>query len=61
MELRATSIPDVKILVPRKFGDARGFFSEVYSRRALTEVTGIPVRGVTLYALALGTGTTRRD
>jgi len=38
MELRATSIPDVKILVPRKFGDARGFFSEVYSRRALAEV-----------------------
>lgn len=35
MELRPTAIPDVKLLVPRKFGDERGFFSEVYSRKAL--------------------------
>ncbi len=28
-------LPDVLILKPRKFGDARGFFSETYNRKAL--------------------------
>lgn len=37
MQLVDTTIPDVKILVPRKFRDSRGFFSETYSRRALEE------------------------
>lgn len=37
MQLIETEIPAVKILVPRKFGDARGFFSETYSRKALNE------------------------
>jgi dTDP-4-dehydrorhamnose 3,5-epimerase len=45
MELRPTSIPDVKVLVPKKFGDQRGFFSEVYSRRVLAEL-GIDVEFV---------------
>jgi dTDP-4-dehydrorhamnose 3,5-epimerase len=31
MEVRTTHIPDVKIMVPKKFGDHRGFFSETYS------------------------------
>jgi len=35
MQVQALTIPDVKILTPRKFGDSRGFFSEVYNRRAL--------------------------
>lgn len=33
-----TEIPAVKILTPKKFGDARGFFSETYNKRALAEV-----------------------
>lgn len=33
MEVRATAIPEVKILRPKRFGDPRGFFSEVYNRR----------------------------
>ncbi len=33
MEVRPTQIPDVKLLVLRKHGDARGFFSETYNRR----------------------------
>jgi dTDP-4-dehydrorhamnose 3,5-epimerase len=37
MDVRATAIPDVKIITPRKFGDERGYFSEVYNRRALRE------------------------
>lgn len=32
-----TQIPDVKIIEPPKFGDDRGFFSEVFNRRALAE------------------------
>src|SRR5947207_900555 len=35
MEVIATENPDVKILVPKKYGDHRGFFSETYSRKAL--------------------------
>ena len=35
MECIPTEIPDVKVLVPKKFGDHRGFFSEVYSDKLL--------------------------
>lgn len=35
MDVVSLSIPDVKIIRPRKFQDSRGFFSEVYSARAL--------------------------
>ncbi len=30
-------IPDVLLITPQRFGDARGFFSETYSARALAE------------------------
>jgi len=36
-----TEIPDLLILEPRVFGDARGFFLETYNRRTLAEVAGI--------------------
>jgi dTDP-4-dehydrorhamnose 3,5-epimerase len=35
--VEATAIPDVKIITPKKFGDHRGFFSEVYNRQAFAE------------------------
>ena len=35
MQVIETAIPDVKVLVPKQFKDHRGFFSEVYSRKAL--------------------------
>lgn len=38
MEIVSTEIPDVKILTPRKFGDHRGFFSEVYNAHTLKEL-----------------------
>jgi dTDP-4-dehydrorhamnose 3,5-epimerase len=38
MELIPTEIPDVKILVPKKHGDHRGFFSETYSRKVLEQL-----------------------
>jgi dTDP-4-dehydrorhamnose 3,5-epimerase len=30
MDIRATALPDVKVLTPRRFGDARGYFCEVW-------------------------------
>ena len=41
MQVIETEIPAVKILVPKKFGDHRGFFAEVFSRRAAAEA-GLP-------------------
>jgi dTDP-4-dehydrorhamnose 3,5-epimerase len=38
MQVIETAIPDVKVLVPKQFKDHRGFFSEVYSRKALRDV-----------------------
>ncbi len=37
MQIIESDIPDVKILIPKQFGDHRGFFSETYSRRAFAE------------------------
>jgi dTDP-4-dehydrorhamnose 3,5-epimerase len=37
LNVQATEIPDVKVISPRKFGDARGFFSEVYQRRTFAD------------------------
>jgi dTDP-4-dehydrorhamnose 3,5-epimerase len=37
MQVEDAAIPAVKIVTPKKFGDARGFFSEVYSRKAWRE------------------------
>jgi len=37
MQVIPLSIPDVKVLIPRRHGDARGFFSEVYNRRLFHE------------------------
>ena len=34
MEIVKTELPGVLMLTPRRFGDARGFFSEVYNRNA---------------------------
>jgi len=45
MQLIETEIPAVKVLVPKKFGDHRGFFSEVYSDKLLAGL-GIEARFV---------------
>jgi dTDP-4-dehydrorhamnose 3,5-epimerase len=36
----ATAIPDVKLIEPKVFGDARGFFFESFNRRAFAEQIG---------------------
>lgn len=35
MQIRELSIPDVKILTPRRFDDSRGWFSETWNRKTL--------------------------
>ena len=35
MQCKPLSIPDVKLLTPKKHGDERGFFSETYNREIL--------------------------
>ena len=46
MKVTPTSIPDVLILEPRLFGDARGFFLESYNARAFREATGLEINFV---------------
>jgi len=43
MKVVPTAIPEVLILEPRVFGDARGFFMESYNRRTFREATGVDV------------------
>jgi dTDP-4-dehydrorhamnose 3,5-epimerase len=38
MELIDMEIPQVKLLIPKKHGDARGFFSETYSSKAMKDL-----------------------
>ena len=59
MRVDALDIPEVKVLTPRKLGDHRGFFSEVYSRRTLAEA-GIDVDFVQdNHSLSARSGTVR--
>ena len=37
MQVEDTAMPAVKIVTPKKHGDARGFFSEVYNKPAWEE------------------------
>jgi dTDP-4-dehydrorhamnose 3,5-epimerase len=46
MKVIDTAIPDIKIIEPRVFGDARGFFYESFNERALNEAIGRDVRFV---------------
>jgi len=46
MQATRTDIPDVLILEPKVFGDARGFFLESYNERGFREATGLDVNFV---------------
>ena len=41
LKVTPTAIPDVLILEPRVFSDARGFFFESFNQRAFNEATGL--------------------
>ena len=45
MKIESLAIPDVKLITPPKFGDGRGFFSETWKEKTLTEA-GISVHFV---------------
>jgi len=40
MKVTPTAIPDVLIIEPKVFGDARGFFCECFNQKAFNEATG---------------------
>lgn len=46
MQVIPTAIPDVLIIEPQVFGDARGFFFESYNERAFRDATGLDVNFV---------------
>ena len=46
MKVIGTEIPEVVLLEPKVFGDARGFFLESYHRRAFRDATGLDVEFV---------------
>ena len=43
MKVVSTRIPDVLILEPKVFGDARGFFYESFNQQAFAQATGLDV------------------
>ena len=46
MKVTPTAIPEVLVLEPRVFGDARGFFFESFNQRVFNEATGLDVQFV---------------
>lgn len=46
MQVTPTRIPDVLIIEPRVFGDARGFFFESFNQQAFKTATGLDVNFV---------------
>ena len=46
MNVIRTAIPDVLILEPKVFGDARGFFMESYNQKVFNEAVGHDVHFV---------------
>jgi dTDP-4-dehydrorhamnose 3,5-epimerase len=43
MNATPTAIPDVLVIEPKVFGDARGFFFESFNQRAFNQATGLDV------------------
>ena len=46
MQVTPTAIPDVLIIEPNVFGDARGFFYESFNQKAFNDATGLDVNFV---------------
>ncbi|HMP12205.1 dTDP-4-dehydrorhamnose 3,5-epimerase [Hydrogenophaga sp.] len=46
MKVTPTTIPEVLILEPKVFGDARGFFFESFNQKAFNEATGLDLNFV---------------
>ncbi len=46
MKITPTAIPDVLLIEPKVFGDARGFFYESFNHNVFTQATGLDLRFV---------------
>ena len=46
MKVERSAIPDVLLLEPKVFGDARGYFYESHNRRTFARATGLDVEFV---------------
>ena len=46
MKVTRTAVPDVMLIEPRVFGDARGFFFESFNQRAFAQATGVEAQFV---------------
>lgn len=46
MKATPTTIPDVLVIEPKVFGDARGFFYESFNQQAFNEATGLDIQFV---------------
>ncbi|MCC6611342.1 MAG: dTDP-4-dehydrorhamnose 3,5-epimerase [Burkholderiales bacterium] len=46
MKVTPTALPEVLVIEPQVFGDARGFFFESFNRRALRSATGLDLEFV---------------
>ena len=46
MKVTRTTVPDVMLIEPRVFGDARGFFFESFNQRAFVQATGVEAQFV---------------
>jgi dTDP-4-dehydrorhamnose 3,5-epimerase len=46
MKVTATAIPEVLMIEPRVFGDARGFFYESFNQRTFNDATGLALNFV---------------
>lgn len=46
MKVNATSLPEVLMIEPKVFGDARGFFFESFNQKAFNSATGLSVNFV---------------
>lgn len=59
MDFERTALPDVAVITPRRFGDERGFFSEVFSTRAFAAAFGEWTFVQDNHSLSATTGTIR--
>ncbi|MGB0748030.1 MAG: dTDP-4-dehydrorhamnose 3,5-epimerase [Magnetospiraceae bacterium] len=46
MDVTSLEIPEIKVIVPRRFGDSRGYFCETFNKRAFAEATGFDLEFV---------------
>jgi len=59
LTVQPTDIPDVLVLIPRRFGDARGWFAETYSTRSFAPALGETVFVQDNQAFSAARGTLR--